>query len=68
MDEQIVELLRDKIDRVDAKVDEVKGDVKDIREDVKEMLAYRNQIVGGAFVISLLVSIGFQVLMAVWGK
>lgn len=61
MDEQIVELLRDKIDRVDAKVDEV-------RADVKEMLAFKWQIVGGSLVCSVLASVLIQFLINFWGK
>lgn len=68
MNEQVIELLRDKIDNVDRKVDEVKGDVKDIREDVKEMLAFKWQIVGGSLVCSVLASILIQFILNFWGK
>jgi hypothetical protein len=57
MDQIVVELLTQKIDKVDQKVDFVAS-------DVKELLKFKWQIIGGSAVISAVVTIIMQIILA----
>jgi hypothetical protein len=48
MDAQIISLLNDKIDKVDARVGRLESSVSDVGQDVKEMLKFKWQIIGGS--------------------
>lgn len=57
MNDQTFELLNEKINKVESKVD-------DVAKDVKEMLAFKWQIIGGTMVVSAIIGIVIQVLLA----
>lgn len=61
MSEQLIEWLKEDIKSV-------KEDVKQINAKVDEMLQFKWQIVGGSVVISLLVGIVLQIVIAWVGK
>ena len=61
MDDQVFELLNDKINKVEQKVDL-------IGVDVKEMLSFKWQIVGGSVVISLIIGLAIQLILGVVNK
>ena len=45
-------------------IQEVKTDMKEIRKDVAEMLQFKWQIIGGSVVISAVVGVLIQLLLA----
>lgn len=61
MSEQLIEWLKEDIKSV-------KEDVKEINAKVDEMLAFKWQIVGGSVVISLIVGVILQFIIAWVGK
>ena len=61
MDATIVELLRDKIDKVEEKVDK-------IDEKLDQILEFKWQIVGGSVVMSVRIGVLIQVANLVWNK
>ncbi len=67
MDTQIVDLLKDKIDKVDERVGRLEGSISQVGHDVKEMLEFKWQIIGGSVVISAFVGIAIQFLISLKG-
>lgn len=61
MSEQLIEWLKEDLQSV-------KSDVKEINAKVDEMLAFKWQIVGGSVVISLMVGVILQIIIAWVGK
>jgi len=61
MSEQLIEWLKEDLQSV-------KSDVKEINAKVDEMLAFKWEIVGGSVVISLIVGIVLQFIIAWVGK
>lgn len=61
MSEQLIEWLKEDLQSV-------KSDVKEINAKVDEMLAFKWQIVGGSVVISLVVGVILQFIIAWVGK
>lgn len=61
MESTIVQLLREAIDKVDSKVDR-------IDEKVNQLLAFKYQIIGGSVLISAIVGIVLQILIAFMSK
>lgn len=61
VNEQVFELLKEKINAVEA-------DVAEIKADVKEMLAFKWQIIGGSVVVSAIVGVAIQVVISILSK
>jgi len=61
MSEQLIEWLKEDLQSV-------KSDVKEINAKVDEMLAFKWEIVGGSVVISLIVGVVLQFIIAWVGK
>lgn len=68
MNEQILELLKDKINAVDARVGRLENSVNEVGSDVKEMLKFKWQIIGGSVVISAVVGVAIQILITIMGR
>jgi hypothetical protein len=56
MQEQVVQLLNDKIDKVDTRVGR-------IEDKVDQLLAFKWQIIGGSVIMSLIVTFFIQLLL-----
>jgi tetrahydromethanopterin S-methyltransferase subunit G len=56
MQEQVVQLLNDKIDKVDERVSR-------IEDKVDQLLAFKWQIIGGSVIMSLIVTFFIQLLL-----
>lgn len=61
MDATIVELLKDKIDKVDEKVDRLEG-------KVDQLLQFKWQIIGGSVVASIIIGGLVQILISLMGR
>ena len=61
MDNKVVDLLVEALNKVDLKVDK-------LDEKVTEMLAFKWQIVGGSLVVSIIVGAAIQIFLAVAAK
>ena len=61
MDNKVVDLLVEALNKVDLKVDK-------LDEKVTEMLAFKWQIVGGSLVVSIIVGAAIQIFLAVASK
>ena len=59
MDQKLIDWLRDDLDSV-------KTDVKQINAKVDEMLQFKWQIVGGSVVMSLIVGVVIQIVVAIY--
>lgn len=61
MDAQVVQLLTDAINKVDAKVDKIDEKVDDIRQ-------FKWQITGGTIAVSIIVGTIIQIFIAYLGR
>lgn len=72
MDATIIELLKDKIETVDKKVDkfvEMQAHHNEkVQSKLDTVLEFKWQIVGGSVVLSVVVTLAFQLAAFVWGK
>lgn len=69
MNEQVFKLLVDKIDKVDRDIENLKTiELLDLKNDVKEVKQFKWQIMGGTSVVSVIVGIVIQILLAIYGK
>lgn len=66
MNQIIVDLIKDKIDGVEKSVEEVKSEITLMREDVAKLLQFKWQIIGGSVVLSVLVTIAFQMAQIIF--
>jgi len=64
--------LKSDIEKVDSKVDKldqsINGKLDSMGSDVKQMLEFKWQIIGGSVVISAIVGIVLQVLIAAYSR
>jgi ABC-type dipeptide/oligopeptide/nickel transport system permease component len=72
MEQKMFDWLKNDIEKVDAKVDNLGLSVNNkldvMGSDVKQMLEFKWQIIGGSVVISAIVGIVLQIIIAVYGR
>jgi hypothetical protein len=43
-------------------------DMKEMKKDIKTLLAFKYQIIGGSFIVSLIASVVFQIIISIINK
>jgi tetrahydromethanopterin S-methyltransferase subunit G len=63
--EKIVEYIKEDSEK---KFEEIAARLEKLDEKIDDILSFKWQIIGGSVVLSVIVTIAFQILSIVWGR